>query len=116
MSTAIRDVNHFAQTQAGQTRKAIKYLADPKPMSDEEFHAAFWTILPDTQPTTPSTKEWSLPMSGLDVGQKLRNALTLTRLAQQTKSPEMLIQHLAGVERELELVLREEPNGEAQAG
>lgn len=102
MSTAIRDVNHFAQTQAGQTRKAVKYLADPKPMSDEEFHDAFWSILTDTQPTTTSTKEWRTTVSEETVAQKLKYALTLMRMAQTTKSAEMKQQHMDGIERILE--------------
>jgi hypothetical protein len=48
--------------------------------------------------------------------QKLKDALTLTRLAQTTQSPEMLKQHLDAIERLLEYVLRNEENsGKTQA-
>lgn len=49
-------------------------------------------------------------------GQRLKDALTLTRLAKATKSPEMLKQHLDAIERHLEYVIRNgEQDGEAQA-
>lgn len=37
---------------------------------------------------------------------RLSHALTLTRMAQSTKSPEMLKQHLDAIERHLEYVIR----------
>ena len=46
--------------------------------------------------------------------EKLGEALTLTRLAQATKSPEMLKQHLDRIEQLLEYVIRQETHGQAQ--
>lgn len=49
-------------------------------------------------------------------GQKLKDALTLTRLAQSSKSPEMINQHIEEIGRILEYLSGiEAHNGEAQA-
>jgi hypothetical protein len=43
-----------------------------------------------------------------EVIHKLKNALVLTRLAQASKSPEMISQHLSGIELALEFAIRNE--------
>lgn len=53
--------------------------------------------------------------SGAPVTQKLQHALTLTKLAQATKSPEMTHQHLSEIERILEYAIRQLPADETGA-
>lgn len=45
--------------------------------------------------------------NGAPIVQKLQHALTLTKLAQGTRSPEMTHQHLSEIERILEYAIRQ---------